>query len=121
MLKFIAFLSIFAATAAAATPVDEIESLLRYVGGLQGASFVRNGDAHTPAEAQAHLRLKWSNQKDQIKTAEDFIRLCGTSSSISGKAYLIRFADGHEEPAAQVLSKQLAVIRSPMTTAPRTP
>jgi hypothetical protein len=107
-------LPLFLATlvGAVAAPVDEIESLLHFVGGLQGATFIRNGSAHSPSAAEAHLRLKWSNQKDQIKSAEDFIRLCATKSSMSGDPYLIRFADGHEEPAAAVLSTRLAILRS---------
>jgi hypothetical protein len=108
----ICFLSLaLSASYVTATPSDEIESLLHYVAELDGASFVRNGDAHTPKEAEAHLRLKWTKQKGQITTAEDFIRLCGSKSSISGKSYLIRFKDGHEEEAAVVLLTQLATIR----------
>lgn len=104
-------LFIAGATCACAAPVEEIESLLRYIGGLEGASFVRNGDVHTPSEAEAHLRLKWSKQKSQITTAEDFIRLCGTKSSVSGKPYMIRFKDGREDEAATVLLKELRAIR----------
>lgn len=111
MLKYIVLL--FATVVgAAAAPVDEIEALLTYVGGLEGASFIRNGDKHTPAEAVSHLRMKWTMQKKQISSAEDFIRLCGTRSNITGQAYIIRFSDAHEEEAAQVLFKQLNVIRA---------
>ena len=111
MLKYFLLLIALAGGAAAA-PVDEIEGLLAYVGNLEGASFVRNGDAHTPAEAVAHLRTKWSAQKKQIQSAEDFIRLCATSSTVSGKPYTIRFSDGHEEKAGELLLKQLKMIRS---------
>jgi hypothetical protein len=111
MLKYLALF--FAITAGAvAAPVKEIEALLSYVGTLEGASFIRNGEAYSPAEAASHLRLKCTKQKGQIVSAEDFIRLCGTKSTVSGKPYLIRFADGREEEAAQVLLKQLKVIRS---------
>jgi hypothetical protein len=107
------FLGVFiGAVCNAATPVDEIESLLHYIGTMESTSIVRNGDVHTPKEAEAHLRLKWTKQKAQIATAEDFIRLCGTKSSMSGKAYVIRFQDGHAEDSAAVLSKQLQVIRA---------
>ena len=112
MLKYLAVLLVLGARAVAA-PVDEIEALLTYVGKLEGASFIRNGDAHTPAEAVDHLRTKWMAQKGQIKSAEDFVRLCATKSILSGKPYTIRFADGHEEEAAQVLFKQLKIIRRP--------
>jgi hypothetical protein len=113
-------LPLFLATlvGAVAAPVDEIESLLHFVGGLQGATFIRNGDAHSPSAAEAHLRLKWSMQKAQIKTAEDFIRLCATKSSMSGDPYLIRFADGHEEPAAAVLAARLSLLRDRNRTGP---
>ena len=103
------------AASLAAAPGNEIDALLQYIGGLDGASFVRNGSAHSATEAEAHLRLKWNNQKSGIATAEDFIRLCGTGSSMSGKPYLIRFKDGREEASAQVLLKQLKVIRGKPT------
>ena len=116
-------LPLFLATlvGAVAAPVDEIESLLHFIGGLQGATFIRNGSAHSPSAAEAHLRLKWSNQKDQVKSAEDFIRLCATKSFLSGDPYLIRFANGHEEPAAAVLAARLAVLRSEKPAAPPAP
>ncbi len=104
------------AVTASAAPMDEIESLLHFIGGLDGASFIRNGDAHTPTEAEAHLRMKWSKQRSEITSAESFIRLCGTKSSVSGKPYLIRFKDGHEEEAGRVLLKELEVLRSKPTT-----
>ena len=119
MLRYLVCFFIVAVSGAAA-PVDEIEDLLRYVASMDGASFVRNGDVHAPKEAEAHLRLKWTKQKSQIATAEDFVRLCGTKSSISGKAYLIRFKDGHEENAADVLLRQLQLIRAaPPATSPK--
>ena len=109
------FFTLFSMTYAKAASMDEIESLLRYVGSIEGASFIRNGDIHTPKEAEAHLRLKWTKQKSQILTAEDFIRLCGTKSSTSGKPYVIRFKDGHEEEAAVVLYNQLQIVRAKPT------
>src|SRR3954468_6660321 len=96
----------FLTVAAFATPRDEIESLLQYIGNLEGATFVRNGEPHTPAEAMSHLRMKWEKQESKVVTAEDFIRLCATQSVVSGKPYLIRFQDGHEVESAVVLLKQ---------------
>ncbi|MEO6569717.1 MAG: DUF5329 family protein [Opitutaceae bacterium] len=93
-------------------PTAEIEALLRFVAALDGATFIRNGDAHSPKEAEAHLRLKWGQQKKDIRSAEDFIRLCAAKSSLSGKPYSIKFKDGHEEEAAVVLSRQLKIIRT---------
>jgi Family of unknown function (DUF5329) len=97
---------------AAMSPDTEIDALLKYVGELQSALFIRNGSSHTAKEAESHLRLKWSSGGSRIATAEDFIRYCATKSSLSGKEYLIRFPDGHEEPSAQVLLKELQRIRA---------
>jgi len=119
-MRWLLCLFLVTVAAAAAEPGAEIEALLAYVGNLDGAAFLRNGSSHTPAEAASHLRLKWSNQRGGIATAEDFVRLCGTKSSLSGRAYLIRFADGREEPAAQVLLRQLQVIRRAPSTSVQT-
>jgi len=95
----------------AATPADEIEGLLAYVKGLDQAAFIRNDSAYTPAQAESHLRMKWKNAGSHVKTAEDFISLCASKSSLSGKPYLIRFADGHTAEAGTVFKEQLAVLR----------
>ena len=110
--RYLVCVALFGVVQLFAAPVDEIEALLKYVSQLEGASFVRNGDVHTPKEAEAHLRLKWSNQKSKITTAEDFIKLCATKSSMSGQAYVIRFKDGHDEDAAKVLTRELEAIRA---------
>lgn len=112
-MKLLRYLLVFSALvlSAFAAPRDEIEALLHYIGNLEGASFIRNDEPHTPQEAEGHLRMKWEKQESKIATAEDFIRLCGTQSVVSGKSYLIRFKDGHEEQSGVVLLKQLAVIR----------
>jgi len=96
----------------AATPADEIEGLLAYVKGLDQAAFVRNGTEYTPVQAESHLRMKWKNGGGHIKTTEDFINLCASKSSLSGKPYQIRFADGHTAEAGTVFKEQLALLRS---------
>lgn len=98
-------------TTHAANATEEIEALLTYVAGLDGAKFVRNGGAHSPADAVAHMRLKWSRQKGRIKTAEDFIEHCASKSTVSGKPYTIRFADGRDEESGKVLRTELARMR----------
>jgi hypothetical protein len=40
------------------------------------------------------LRLKLRNAGGRSNTTDDFIRLCGSTSSVSGQPYQIRFADG---------------------------
>ena len=60
------------------------------------ATFIRNGQSHTPAEAAAHIKAKYEHFKSQIKTPEDFIRLSASKSLLTGKPYLVRTPDGKE-------------------------
>lgn len=79
------------------TPASEaqrIEYLIRSVEQLSHAKFIRNGAAHDTRAAADHLRLKLRNAGGRCNTADDFIRLCGSRSSISGQPYHIRLADG---------------------------
>lgn len=73
--------------------VAKIRYLIESVETLQGATFIRNGDEYDARKAADHLRLKLKRAGERVKTAEDFIRLCGSKSSLSGKAYRIRFPD----------------------------
>lgn len=113
-MKWLALLVVtLVSSLAAAAPAAnaEIELLLRYLKGLDGAVFIRNGSEHTAGEAEAHMRLKWEKQAAKIRTAEDFIALCGTQSSLSGERYRIRFKDGSVRDSADVLAEQLAELR----------
>lgn len=92
--------------APALTEAEKIEKLIAQVEALQGATFIRNGSSHDAKDAAAHLRRKLGAQRSSIKTVDDFIRLCGTGSSISGDKYLIRFADGREVECAAFLREQ---------------
>jgi hypothetical protein len=80
--------------APAPTEPQAIEALIQAVEKLEGAVFIRNGSEHTPKEAADHLRLKWKNAGSRVKTVPDFIRACGTGSSLSGKPYELRLKDG---------------------------
>ncbi|MBI4764673.1 MAG: DUF5329 family protein [Deltaproteobacteria bacterium] len=78
---------------------DKIQYLISSVETLKGAKFIRNGKTYDARRAGDHLRLKLKAAGDQIKTAEDFIRLCASKSSVSGEPYLIRFSDGSTKKA----------------------
>jgi hypothetical protein len=72
----------------------KIQYLISSVEVLKGAKFIRNGKAYDTRRAVDHLRFKLKAAGDQIKTAEDFIRLCASRSYLSGEPYRIRFANG---------------------------
>jgi hypothetical protein len=72
----------------------KISYLIGSVETLKGATFLRNGGEYDARKAADHLRLKLKMAGNRVKTAEDFIRLCGSKSSVSGEAYRMRFSDG---------------------------
>lgn len=72
----------------------KIRYLIVSVETLEGATFLRNGSEYDAKAAADHLRLKLKGAGNRVRTADDFIRLCGSRSSLTGEAYRIRFADG---------------------------
>lgn len=91
----------------------EVDALIADIAGLKGASFIRNGSEYDAAKAADHLRLKRSRAGDRLKTAEDFIRYCATASSMSGRKYRLRLADGRELDVADYLQARLQALRHP--------
>ena len=69
----------------------EIDFLLTAIGS-SGCDFLRNGDWHDARQAQAHLseKYQWLVARDRVRTAEDFIELAATRSSLSGREYAVR-------------------------------
>jgi hypothetical protein len=98
------------ATATDRLPAEDarIEYLLAVVASLPDAQFIRNGTAYDSTAAVKHMRAKLRFAGGRVKTAEDFIRYCGSESSISGKPYEIRFADGRVVLSADFLRQRLA-------------
>lgn len=99
-----------AVPAAAAPQPAELARIERLIGAvaLRGdLHFVRNGKAYTAADAARFLREKLKAQGDGVQTVQDFIERIASRSSTSGRPYLIRHADGREQPAAALLHEEL--------------
>ena len=101
-------------TAAPGEPEASIEYMLARVSSSD-VVFLRNGKAHTAAEAEDHMRLKYEYYEDRIDTPEDFIRWAATKSILSGRAYRIRDESG-EVPAAEWMHQLLAEYREAQKT-----
>jgi hypothetical protein len=86
---------------------QRIAYLIASVETLQGAQFIRNGTAYNAKAAAEHLRLKLRLAGSRVATAEDFIRLCASSSSVSGTPYQIRFTDGRTVSSEAYLRQKL--------------
>jgi hypothetical protein len=89
---------------------QKIEALIKQVGDLKDAKFVRNGSTYEPATAVRFLRGKWEANDAEVKTARDFIAKVASASGTSGKPYLIRFKDGREIKSQEFLLAELKKI-----------
>jgi hypothetical protein len=101
---------LFAPTSVLAMPIEEesrVNALLEQLEMRTDAVFIRNGVEYGAAEAARHLRLKLERGKRALSGAEEFIDRAGSSSSVSGKPYLVREADGKIRPAGEFLHELL--------------
>jgi uncharacterized protein DUF5329 len=89
---------------------EKIEALIKQVGDLKDAKFVRNGSTHEVSTAVRFLRGKWEANDSEVKTARDFIEKVASFSGTSGKPYLIRFKDGTEVKSKDFLLSVLGKI-----------
>jgi len=85
----------------------KIEFLLSSVENLKGAKFMRNGAEFDGKQAVEHLRMKRKRAGGRVQTADDFIRLCASKSTITGKPYMIRFSDGKTIKSEEYLREKL--------------
>jgi hypothetical protein len=96
------------------TEAAKIQALIGSIQQLKGAVFIRNGVEYDGAKAAEHLRRKLGYAGSKVKTAEQFIDLLATGSSMSGKPYRIRFADGHSVESAVYFHEQLRQLEAPV-------
>jgi hypothetical protein len=102
---------------AAVTPRAEVDGLLSKLE-ASGCQFYRNGDWHTSAEAKVHLvrKLDYLENKGTLKSAEQFIELAATKSSVTGQAYQVKCASSAAVPSATWLTQQLQSLRGATAT-----
>jgi len=112
LLAVLLFPSLARAENLSATEQYKIEALIKHVGDLKDAKFVRNGSTYEPATAVRFLRGKWDGNKAGVKSAHDFIDKVATKSETSGKPYLLRFSDGKEIPSREFLFDELKKIEN---------
>lgn len=100
------------ATQTPSTTRTEIQALLKKLQD-SGCQFNRNGSWYSGAEAQTHLnkKLDYLERKNMLKSTEDFIKLGASSSSYSGKAYLVKCGSTQAIESKIWLSDQLKILR----------
>lgn len=93
-----------------------LKGRIEYVLGAVAKSdmtFIRNGEPHTGKEAADHMRAKYEHYQKDIKSVEDFIRLAGTKSLVSGKPYLVKTKEGKEQRSDEWLRSLAASYKGP--------
>ena len=91
---------------------ETIERLIARVDAMKDAVFIHNGKGASAHAAAVHLRKKYQRFLGEIRTAEDFIRLCATRSEASKQPYKVRLRSGKERLAADLLLEELQALRS---------
>lgn len=91
----------------------EIDGLLAALR-TSGCKFQRNGSWYDGPKAAEHLQEKrtWLDKRGKILTSEDFIRLAGTQSSLSGKAYAVKCPDRPQVSSEAFLQDALRKFRA---------
>ena len=79
-----------------------------------GCQFNRNDSWYGAKEAAGHLttKYKYLQDKELVPSAEKFIERAATQSSLSGKAYQIKCADGNAQPSAPWFQVALVKYRT---------
>lgn len=86
---------------------DEIEHLFDFVS-RSNCVFIRNGVEHGPREAAAHMRRKYDFYREDIDSAEKFIELSASKSTLTGIHYTIRC---HGNPSQRTGTWLLSELR----------
>lgn len=77
----------------------EINALLKTIEQTE-CQFYRNNRRYPGIEAAEHVRNKYHDFKAEIDTTEEFIELCASKSSLTGKPYTIT-CDGQKSINSQ--------------------
>lgn len=88
----------------------EVDALIAFVR-TSDVRFIRNGKEYSGAEGADHLRDKLTKAGDRVKTTDDFINGIANKSFLSGKPYMVKFADGRTQPTGDWLRTRLAETR----------
>jgi len=91
----------------------EVDALLTRLQS-SGCQFNRNGSWYNGADAKTHLlrKLEYLEKKDLVKNAEQFIDLGASSSSSSGKPYMVKCGSAAPVESKAWLGAELKAIRA---------
>ena len=90
----------------------EIDHLFSFIE-ASPCEFNRNGTWYAAPKAGEHIKTKYEYLRDNgvIRSAEAFIELAATKSSMSGEYYLVKCGDSAEIRSADWLKQELSSFR----------
>lgn len=90
----------------------EIDAMLNRLE-TSGCQFLRNGSWHDGARAKAHLldKLAYIGKRGTVQSAEQFIELAASRSSLSGRPYQVRCGGQAPVESRRWLGDQLTALR----------
>lgn len=105
--------SLGVAAAPSAVAAREIAHLLDYIRS-SGCRFLRNGSWYDAQGASQHLQSKYEYlvKREEIGTAEDFVREVGSRSSLTHQPYRVSCGNQPELTTERWLTEELARFRS---------
>lgn len=109
-----------AGVGAAETMDAEIDYLLESIV-ASDCTFIRNGKEHSTADARDHLAMKRKRGKRYYTNTDEFIERIASSSSWSGKPYLIACDGGEARPIKGWYLEHLNHYRARQGAAPSRP
>jgi hypothetical protein len=109
------FASLFFVGTAIADTQQEINHLLGFVASTT-CQYERNGNVYDGARAVKHINRKYEYFKDDINSAEHFIRYSATKSTMSGKQYKIHCSNVPVQNSSDWLLDELKKYRHSKTS-----
>ena len=89
---------------------QKIAALLSVIEGAKDVTFIRNDSEYPSSAARRLMEAKMERAAGRINTAQDFIEQVATKSNTSGRAYMIKLADGRTTESAFWLRARLSEI-----------
>ncbi len=79
-----------------------------------GCEFGRGSTWHSGPDARVHLerKLGYLSARGMVASAEDFITMAATRSSMTGEAYTIRCKPNPAQPSAAWMEAELKALRA---------
>ncbi len=105
------FFAVIAGPAFGADMQKEIDHLLQFVENTE-CQYERNGEMHSGKKAVEHIRRKYNYFKNEIDSAEKFIELRATKSTMSGKHYLVHCPGRRTLRSQEWLLEELRTYRN---------